>query len=108
MLAAETYWNESGGTAVPTDVPAPQKADLNPEQQSAFNDALRVGIWQEDRKIIELALKNGADPNILMFAGIAHKLPSRWERFVYENHGLDWGQVAVEFGADVNAANAAE
>src|SRR5258708_2075428 len=93
---------------MPTDVPAPQKTDLNPEQQSAFNDALRSGIEQRDRKIIELALKTGADPNILMFEGIAHK-PTRWERlFVGENYGLSWVQLAVEFGADVNAVNAAE
>jgi hypothetical protein len=32
---------------VQTDNPKPPKADLNPEQQSAFNDALRAGIEEQ-------------------------------------------------------------
>jgi hypothetical protein len=88
--------------------PKPSKADLSPEQLSAFNDTLRAGIEQIDANLINLALKNGADPNLLMFAGIAYK-PILLER-VLDRHplNLEWVQLAVSFGADVNAANPAE
>jgi ankyrin repeat protein len=98
---------KTGHAIVPDDTPTPRKLDLNPEQQSAFNDVLREGIDQQNIDMIKLALEKGAEPNILMFAGIAHKLPSLWERFIGDNHGLVWVQLAVQFGADVNATNPA-
>jgi Ankyrin repeats (3 copies) len=93
---------------VQTDGPNPSKPDLSPEQRSAFNDTLRAGIEQIDANLIKLALKTGADPNILMFAGIAYK-PILLER-VLDRHplNLESVQLAVSFGADVNAANPAE
>jgi hypothetical protein len=88
--------------------PKPSKADLSPEQLSAFNDTLRAGIEQIDANLINLALKNGADPNLLMFAGIAYK-PIWLERVLDDipSLGLVWVQLAVQSGADVNATNPA-
>ena len=55
--------------------------------------------------MIKLALDNGAEPNILLFAGIDYK-PTFKDKFNYSNpmaFALEWVQVAVEYGADVNA-----
>lgn len=55
--------------------------------------------------MIKLALDNGAEPNILLFAGIDFK-PTWKDKFNYSapwQFGLDWVTTAVEYGADVNA-----
>jgi hypothetical protein len=96
---------------VQTDGPEPPKADLSPEQLSAFNDTLRAGIEHWDTALINLALKNGADPNVLMFAGIAHK--AAWHERVMDRLdgkpiGLEWVQLAIQSGANVTATNPAE
>jgi hypothetical protein len=64
----------------PEPIEPPKRPDLSPEEQSAFDNALRSGIEQKDNRLIDLALKNGADPNILMFAGIAYQ-PSLVKNF---------------------------
>jgi hypothetical protein len=92
---------------MPTDGAAIAKTALNGQQQSAFNAALRAGIEQKDTNLIKLALANGAEPNILMFAGIAYK-PTWLERQGIDDfRALSWIQLAVHSGADVNATNPA-
>jgi hypothetical protein len=79
-------------------------------EQAAINAALRSGIEQRNSDLVERALKNGADPNILMFAGIARKSTFRerfnaWDRREPCNPGLEWVNLAIAQGADVNAVN---
>lgn len=81
------------------------KPVLTPDQQKVFNKSLRNGIERKNMEMIKLALDNGAEPGILLFAGIDYK-PSFSDKFNYTNPmeiGLNWVQVAVEYGADVNA-----
>lgn len=81
------------------------KPVLTPDQQKAFNKSLRNGIERKNMEMIKLALDNGAEPNILLFAGIDYK-PTFSEKFNDANpmaRALEWVQVAVEYGADVNA-----
>lgn len=86
------------------------KPVLSPDQQKAFNKSLRSAIERKDMTMIRLALDNGAEPNILLFAGIDFK-PTFSDKFNYTNPmgiALEWVQVAVEYGADVNATRDAE
>ncbi len=81
------------------------KPNLTPDQQKAFNKSLRSGIDRKDSDMIKLALDNGAEPNILLFAGIDFK-PTLKDTFTYADPkawALEWVQQAVEYGADVNA-----
>ncbi|MEZ0223782.1 MAG: ankyrin repeat domain-containing protein [Alphaproteobacteria bacterium] len=81
------------------------KPVLTAQQQSAFNTALQTGIQRKDMDMIKLALNNGAEPNILLFAGIDFK--ATWkDKFNYTTplqFAIDYVKTAVEYGADVNA-----
>jgi ankyrin repeat protein len=74
------------------------------DRKSVFNDLLQNGIDKRDSEMIALALKNGAESNILLFAGITYK-QSRWERMRGRNEGLGagWVRLALEHGADAEA-----
>src|SRR5262249_2655986 len=79
---------------------------LTPQQQSAFNDALLSGIQDKDMDVIRLALDNGAEPNLLMFAGMDYK--SSWKDAFNAAAGTkgfayEWVKMAVEAGADTKA-----
>lgn len=55
--------------------------------------------------MIKLALDNGAEPNLLLFAAIDFK-PTWKDQFNYQDprkFALDWAEIAVSYGADVNA-----
>lgn len=82
------------------------KPVLTAQQQSAFNDALLSGIKDKDMTVIRLALDNGAEPNLLLFAGIEYK--KTWKDDFSaaagtEGFGLQWVKMALEAGADVHA-----
>jgi hypothetical protein len=75
---------------------------LTSQQQSAFNNALQTGIREKDMDVIRLALDNGAEPNLLLFAGLNYK--QTWkDTFNAASHGIEWVKAAVDAGADVNA-----
>ena len=81
-----------------------QKPVLTKQQLSAFNAALETGIERKSMDMIRLALDNGAEPNILLLAGVDFK-PTWKDKFNYADpwkFGLDWVTTAVEYGADVN------
>ena len=83
-----------------------QKPVLSPEQKSAFNNALETGIQEKDMDVIRLALDNGAEPNLLLFAGINYK--ASWKDSFNSAAGLsgfgfEWVKMALEAGADANA-----
>ncbi|TAL39244.1 MAG: ankyrin repeat domain-containing protein [Alphaproteobacteria bacterium] len=79
------------------------KPVLSSQQQSAFNNALQTGIQEKDMDVIRLALDNGAEPNLLLFAGISYK-PTLKDKFSLEgSRGLEWVKTAVDAGADVRA-----
>ena len=78
--------------------------DMSVDRKPVFNELLQNGIDKRDSEMIALALKNGAEPNILLFAGITYK-QSRWERLRSRNAGLGegWVRLALEHGADAEA-----
>lgn len=78
--------------------------DMNADRKSVFNELLQNGIDKRDSEMVALALKNGAEPNLLLFAGITYK-QSRWERMRGRNQGLGpvWVRLALEHGADAEA-----
>ena len=50
----------------------------------------------------------GADPNVLLFAGLKYKPTLKDRRKdigfeAYKTFALDWLRIAVDYGADVNA-----
>jgi ankyrin repeat protein len=53
--------------------PTDPKPELTAGQQVALDDALRSAIAEKETDLIRLVLERSADPNILMFAGIAYK-----------------------------------
>src|SRR3954468_5488674 len=74
------------------------------DRRQVFNGLLDEGVRKKDTELITLALKNGAEPNRLLFAGIMYK-PGRIEKW-RRNHpdlNLHWVQLALDSGADVNA-----
>jgi hypothetical protein len=81
------------------------KPVLSSQQQSAFNNALQTGIQEKNMDMIRLALENGAEPSLLLFAGLQYK-PTWKDSFNYDEPkkkvGLEWVKTAVEYGADVN------
>ncbi|MEZ0224974.1 MAG: ankyrin repeat domain-containing protein [Alphaproteobacteria bacterium] len=74
------------------------------DRKSVFNELLASGIQKKDTEMIGLALKNGAEPNLLLFAGITYK-QSRYDRILGRNADLGpaWVCLALEHGADVEA-----
>ncbi|TAL29522.1 MAG: ankyrin repeat domain-containing protein [Alphaproteobacteria bacterium] len=74
------------------------------DRKSVFNELLQNGIDKRDSEMVALALKNGAEPNILLFAGITYK-QSSWDRLRGRNEGLgaEWVRLALEHGADAEA-----
>ncbi len=83
-----------------------RKPELSNDQKSAFNNALNLGVSRQDTAMMRLALENGAEPNILLFAAIDFK--PRWRDYFNDENagdtGIGWAKLAVEFGADVNAS----
>lgn len=82
------------------------KPVLSSQQQLAFNNALETGIQEKDMDVIRLALDNGAEPNLLLFAGVSYE-PSWKDNFNEaagtSGFGFEWVKAAVEADADVNA-----
>ena len=74
------------------------------DRQSVFDELLSGGIQKKDTEMITLALKNGAEPNLLLFAGITYK-PHIWDRVRGRNGGFgpEWVRLALEHGADAEA-----
>lgn len=86
------------------DETAIQGEALPEDRKAVFNGLLEEGIRKKDTELVTLALKNGAEPNRLLFAGITYK-PGRIEKW-RGNHpdlNLKWVQLALDSGADVNA-----
>lgn len=71
----------------------------NPE---TLNVVLREGLDEYSEDMIKFALLKGADPDVLLFTGIRHK-KFNWEFFEH-NYGFKMLKLAIEHGADVNAA----
>ena len=79
--------------------------DTPPEDRKRiFNGLLDQGVDKKDTELVTLALKNGAEPNRLLFAGITYK-PSRWDKMRKQHLTLnvEWVSLALDVGADVNA-----
>lgn len=73
----------------------------NPE---TLNVVLREGLDKYSEDMIKFALIKGANPDVLLFTGIQHK-KFNWEFFEH-NYGFKMLKMAIEHGADVNAAMA--
>jgi hypothetical protein len=86
------------GEVMTPDIP-PDK-----DRKDVFNGLLEEGIRKRDTELVTLALKNGAEPNRLLFAGITFQLGlmDRWRRTPADTN-VQWVRLALDSGADVNA-----